>query len=183
MFDEDARLVWQAQNGDVEAVARIYECYQPSIFTYIYYRVGDQALAEDLTSEVFTRLVDKLPTYTPSERPILAWLYTVAHNLLVGHYRKNNQQPEKNLPATLPDGSAGPEARTEAHLWREGLQMALHQLTEEQQQVIILKFVQDYSNAEIAAVLGKTEGAVKSMQHRALAALHRILERDYSYER
>jgi RNA polymerase sigma-70 factor (ECF subfamily) len=182
----DTALVHRAKQGDQSAFVAIYEQYQPSIYTYIFYRVGDGMLADDLTADVFVRLVDKIRSFTPGERPLLAWLYTIAHNLVVDHYRHNGRthclpldEMSENLAA---DEASQPAQTAEQHLTQDWLRESLRRLTEAQRQVILLKFVEGKSNAEVAALLGKDEGAIKSLQHRALAALSRALEEDHHYE-
>lgn len=187
MSQNDVALVRRAKQGDQTAFVAIYEQYQPSIYTYVFYRVGDGMLAEDLTADVFVRLVDKIRTFTPGERPILAWLYTIAHNLVIDHYRHNGHTrplPFDDMDKSLTASEASqPALAAEERLTQDCLREALRSLTEAQRQVILLKFVEGRSNAEVAALLGKDEGAVKSLQHRALAALNRILDEDHHYER
>ncbi len=184
MSQNDAGLIRRAQQGDQQALVEIYERCQPSIYTYIFYRTGDQALSEDLSAEVFVRMIDKLSTFVLDQRPILAWLYTIARNLVIDYYRRANKQVAIEVEDTLmaDDETTRPAAVVEMRLDQQSLVKALRHLTEEQRQVIILKFVEDRSNAEIATLLDKTEGAVKSLQHRALAALQRVLEQELSYE-
>jgi RNA polymerase sigma-70 factor (ECF subfamily) len=181
----DAGLIRRAQQGDQQALVDIYQRCQPSIYTYIFYRIGDQALSEDLTAEVFVRMIDKLPAFVQDKRPILAWLYTIARNLVIDHYRRAGKQVPLLIEESLmvDDELNRPPALVEQRLNRQNLIKALRHLTEEQRQVIVLKFVEDRSNAEVAVLLDKTEGAVKSLQHRALAALQRVLEQELSYER
>ncbi len=176
MDRDDALLVQRAQTGDQDALVEIYRRFQPSIYTYVFYRTGDQALAEDITADVFVRMVGKLHTFVPQGRPVLAWLYTIAHHLVIDHYRCTGNLSTLPLEESLvADASDQPAQIVENHFSQQRLVKALDQLTEEQRQVILLKFVEERSNMEVAAVLGKTEGAVKSLQHRALAALHRAM--------
>lgn len=170
----DANLVQRAKEGDKSAFVVLYERYQPPVFTYIYYRVDDLTLAEDLTAEVFVRLVAKIHTYRASS-PLLAWLYTIARNLISDHYRQARRETplfERTVMSTV-----DPTEEVHRHLRETELRAALKKLSEEQQQVVLLKFIERRSNAQIAALLGKTEGAVKSLQHRALETLRRILSK------
>jgi RNA polymerase sigma-70 factor (ECF subfamily) len=173
--DEEPMLIRRAKAGDPEAFAQIYDRCQPAIYRYILFRVNDGALAEDLTGEVFVRLVEKIDHFRYRGRPILAWLYTIARNLLNDHYRRASNS------ATVPL-DPGPAAAIADHRWsastsltRETLAAALDSLTEDQRQVILLKFVEGYENADVARLMQKPVGAVKSLQHRALAALRRVL--------
>lgn len=181
----EAGLIRRAQKGDREAVAELYDRCQASIFTYIFYRVGDQECAEDLTAEVFVRMIEKLPGYIHQDRPVLAWLYTIARNLVIDHYRNKyeiNPMPlEESLVANSQEHGY-PAQRTEEHLAQECLARVMQMLTEEQRQVIQLKFIEDREVAEVAAILDRNERAIRSLQHRALAALQRAIEQERCYE-
>lgn len=170
----DAALVERAKAGDEAAFTEIYEQNYHAIYKYVYFRVSDVALAEDITSDVFVRLVKKIDTFVP-KRPILAWLYTIAGNLVKDHYRRSSRATFSELDERLPSGKNDPAAATQVELTADYLKNALSHLTEEQQQVIVLKFVEMRSNADAADILGKSEGAVKSLQHRALDALKKLL--------
>jgi RNA polymerase sigma-70 factor (ECF subfamily) len=180
--EDEVRLVKQAQAGDEAAFVALYHQNQPSVYTYIYYRVGEQMTAEDLTAEVFVRLVSKIHKFKPGKRPILAWLYTIAGNLVTDHYRRNGRSTIVPLNETVRSNGHSPGHIIEKSLDHQRLVAAMAHLTEEQRQVVLLKFVERRSNLETAAILGKTEGAVKALQHRALAALRRVLEEDKHYE-
>jgi RNA polymerase sigma-70 factor, ECF subfamily len=182
VFPGEAELVRCAQAGEAAAFVAIYERCQPSIYTHVYYRVGDERLAEDLTSEVFVKLVAKIETFTYTGRPILAWLYTIASNLVADHHRRNGQVMHLPLDEQLHADEADLLTLTQRQLTQTRLAAALQQLTEEQRRVIVFRFVENRSNAEIAALLGKNEGAVKALQHRALAALRRLLKVEEPYE-
>lgn len=182
-MDDEALLVKQAQAGEEAAFVALYRQNQPSVYTYIYYRVGEQMTAEDLTAEVFVRLVGKIHTFTPGQRPILAWLYTIAGNLVADHYRRKGRVSWEPLNETVRSNGHSPAHVVQKAQEHDRLVAALEQLTEEQRQVVLLKFVERRSNAETAAIVGKTEGAVKALQHRALDALRRTLEKDDLYER
>jgi len=182
--EREARLVRRAQQGDPEAFAELYERYQPTIYTYIFYRVGDAEVAEDLTADVFVRLVEKIHTFQVQDRPLLSWLYAIARNLIIDRHRRLERAPSLPLEERLiaEDAESQPAQVAERTLTRECLAKAMRHLTEDQRQVILLKFVEDRSNAEVAAILAKTEGAVKALQHRALAALRRALNKEKCYE-
>jgi RNA polymerase sigma-70 factor (ECF subfamily) len=144
--------------------------------------VDDVATAEDLTSEVFVRMVEKIETFEARGRPFLAWLYAIANNLRVDHFRKTSRQPVSPLDESIPMQQASPTSSAEDRLWEECLRKAIKNLTEDQQQVILGKFIEERSNEEMAALLQKPEGAIKSLQHRALAALRKEIERTGCYE-
>lgn len=178
MSDDEARLIQRAKQGDPAAFAEIYEHCHPLIYRYIFYQLGDAVTAEDLTSEVFIRLVEKIDRFTYRGRPLLAWLYTIARNLVTDHHRRTKQvQPlesEKQLAAEETDV----EGSVLGKLTQRRLTIAVTQLTEDQRQVILLRFIEGLDNATVASILGKSVNAVKALQHRALASLRRILEKD-----
>jgi RNA polymerase sigma-70 factor (ECF subfamily) len=179
----DAHIVKRAQQGDQAAFTAIYDQYYDAVYTYLYYRVTDTALAEDLTADVFVRLVKYIHTFTPGDKPILAWLYTIAANLLTDHRRKNGRYTWLPLDESLTAGLTDPGGLSQQKWQHNCLLAAVNQLAEEQRQVVLLKFVEKWSNASIAQHLGRTEGAVKSLQHRALESLRRILVEEGMDER
>ena len=150
-------------------LGEIYDTNAPKIFRYLYHRVGDQALAEDLTSEVFVRFLHARPT--PDN--LLAFLYRMAHNLFVDYLRRNPRM--QSLDENLPADGGDPMRLAEIEMERVRLRRALLRLTPEQQQVIVLKFLEGLSNEEIARVVGKPVGAVKALQHRGLGTLRNLL--------
>ncbi|MDX1435158.1 MAG: sigma-70 family RNA polymerase sigma factor [Anaerolineales bacterium] len=179
---EVADLLTRAKAGDEDAFVELYEQHRSAVFTYIYYRVADQATAEELMAEVFVRMVEGAHRYKAQGKPVLAWLYTIARNLVIDHHRKTSRYQEVPIDSQLPAEAVGPEGVIEGALNADCLQRALEHLTEDQRLVILLKFVDRRSNAETAAILGKSEGAVKSLQHRALGALKRVIAREGCYE-
>ncbi len=176
---EAKQLVHAAQQYDDRALAQIYRLYSDRIYRYIYFRVGETNRAEELTGEVFVRLLENVVNFRlGAEGQALAltgWIYRIAHNLIIDEYRRRKVRGE---PDSLPDdwqGAAEPELPEDFQLTRADLQMALRQLTDEQQTVILLRFSEEMTSAEIAQVLGKSETAVKALQRRGLAALARYL--------
>ncbi|NLG51563.1 MAG: sigma-70 family RNA polymerase sigma factor [Chloroflexi bacterium] len=176
MPDDEPRLIQQAQAGNRSAFAALYRRYQQAVFTYVYYRVGDQYAAEDLAAEVFVRMVEKIGQYRHRGKPLLAWLYAIARNLLTDHYRLNARYKCLPLDETLATGHDDPAEETDHRLTTEAIARSLDCLTEPQRQVIIGRFIEGRSVAEMASILGKTEGAVKVLQYRALGALQRALK-------
>jgi RNA polymerase sigma-70 factor, ECF subfamily len=162
-----------AAKGDQEAFGVLYERYIGKIYSYIYYRVGNHSDAEDLTARVFLRAYCHVSSYTDRGVPISAWLYRIAHNLVANWYRDNNRRRDISLEDYLPIKSNGdhPEATLLHNEESERLLSIIRTLPPDRQQLIILKFVEHYSNAEIGKVMGKTEGAVKSLYHRTLLSL------------
>jgi RNA polymerase sigma-70 factor (ECF subfamily) len=146
--------------------AALYDRYAPALYRYIYYRLGAKSVAEDLTAEVFVRVLG-VKTAPDDWR---AYLYRIAHNLVVDYLRRNPAVFE-GMSESLLDERADPVAHAELEDERRRLRRAIARLTPEQQQVIVLRFVEEMSNAQIAQILGKPEGAVKALQHRALTNL------------
>jgi RNA polymerase sigma-70 factor (ECF subfamily) len=180
--DDEALLVRRAKQGDEAAFAEIYTRHHDAVYAYLYYRVNDVQVAEDLTGEVFLRLVAKVGRFTYRGRPILAWLYTMARNLLIDHQRKQAQSGTLALEDQWETTDPSPSEVTQRGLTRECLIRALKRLTEDQQRVLLHKLMEGRSNAEVADLLGKSEGAIKSLQHRALASLRRAVLEERCYE-
>ena len=185
MIDSEAQLIRRAQQGDAEACSALYDRHYDAVYRYCYYRVSDVAQAQDLTSEVFVRMVDKLDTFHVRGRPLLAWLYTIARNLVADTHRRNSKAVHLSLDSMTrirATERGDPVRHIERQIQAECLAAALEYLTEEQRQVILLKFMENYRNGQIAQMLGKSEGAIKSLQHRALNALRRALEKERCHE-
>ena len=170
--NEEALWRERASQGDALALGRIYDAYAARIFRYMYRRLGDRQLAEDLTGDVFVRLVEAGGTPRFCQGSLAPWIYRLAHNRLVDHFRRHHELP---LPEDI---ELAGEEDSRAGIHRSELRVALRTLTPDQQQVIALKFFEGLSNGEIAAALDKPEGAVKSLQHRALENLRRHLQPD-----
>ncbi len=179
---DDKRLVKRAQKGDRRAVAALYANYQARVHRYIAYRVGDPTLAEDLTADVFVSMVRHIGNYESRGRPFLAWLYVIAGNTCKMYYRRQNLVEFETMPEEMIDRRSGPEDAAHLRLSQERLLAAMPRLTESQRQVILLKFIEGFDNAEVAAMLEKTEGAIRVLQHRALAALRRALAEEGQHE-
>ncbi len=173
MVDEK-QLVAQAQQGHREAIAALYGAHQARIYRYIAYRAG-RAAADDLTAEVFVAMVRHIGRYEERGRPFLAWLYAIAGNVVKMHFRNQNQTEYSPLEDELVDQGPAPADVADRRLTQGRLLAAMPALTPDQREVILLKFMEGFSNAEAAAVMGKTEGAIRVLQHRALSALRRAL--------
>lgn len=173
---DETTLVLRACRMEQAAISALYRRHVQAIYRYIYYRVSDAHTAEDLTAEVFLRAIEGLPNYEPRGAPFAAWLYRIAEARVADHFRRERRMGTLTVvDEDWPSGEDSPLVRVEQSLDRGALRVALTQLTLDQQQVIILKFVEGLSNAEVARILDKTEGAVKSLQHRALATLQRLM--------
>ena len=177
LLAEESSLVEQAKAGDTEAFGQLYEASLDRVYQYIFFRVPDEQSAEDLTSQVFLKAWEKLDQYRPRS-PFLAWLYAIARNSVVDHYR--SQRPAVALDDVAPVRSheAGPDTATEQKFELESLRLAILQLTAEQQEVLILKFIAEFNTEEVARHMGKTQGAVRALQMRALQALAKIIGTD-----
>lgn len=184
MLAEETALIERARQADPDAWGTLYERHAQAIYSYLYYRLRDRELAEDLTADVFTRALTAIERYSDRGLPFGAWLHRIAHNLMIDATRRRARQPEpldEDWPLAA-DEAESPQAWLEMQLTHDALGAALTELTEAQQQVIILRFVQEKSLAEVAQVLGKTQGAIESLQHRALAALLRVLQRSQALD-
>ena len=173
VLNED--LIHRAQEGETIVVSAIYERYQRGIFRYLYYRVGDQQTAEDLTSEVFLRMIEALSNYNNQKISFQAWLFQIARNLSIDHYRKMSIQQNVPLEDNLPmDGDEPLELITQ-ELTSEKLRLALVKLPENQRDVIVMRFVSGMPIGEVAETLHKSEDSIKGLQRRALMALRDIM--------
>ena len=175
----DDELVRAAQGGDVAAFGQLYERYFEKVYSYLSFKAGNATEAEDLAGQVFLKAMESLRGYKWTGVPFQAWLFRIAHNLLVDNLRRRSKRVSEPLDEALPDRrrEADPEAHLAEKLTRQGLLHAVERLTELQRQVIQLKFAGGLSNAEAAQIMGKTEGAVKALQHAALQALQRQFAR------
>ena len=177
----DVDLVRRAQAGDVNAVGELYDRHHEHIFRYVWLRVHDNRSAEDLTGEIFVRMVASLPDYRPTPVPFRAWLYRVAHNLVVDHFRRESGHVlvSLDLAEGLHGESDNPASIIERRLTLERVQRALAGLDPSQREVVILRFLVGLPLREVALALGKTVVAVKSLQHRGLMALRTALSHPY----
>jgi len=173
---QEESLVRRAQQGEPEAFAQLYEAHFDKMHRYIVLRVRNQADAEDLTQQVFLKALESIGSYRWRGMPFSSWLFRIAHNQVVDHFRKRRKE-KRTLPldeARTVSG-ADPALLAEQRLRLEQLAVAYQQLTEAQREVISLRLAGGLSVAETAKVMGKSEGAVKVLQHDALVKLRRIL--------
>ncbi|MGI8423665.1 MAG: sigma-70 family RNA polymerase sigma factor [Chloroflexota bacterium] len=177
----DADLVRLAQKGDAASFGALYERYFDKVYSYLAFKLGNPTDAEDVAEQVFLKALESLGGYKWTGVPFQAWLFRIAHNMMVDALRRRSRRPSEPLEraSELSDErrAADPEAMLAEKLSREGLLVAVEGLTELQRQVISLKFAGGLSNAEVARLMGKSEGAVKALQHAALASLQRLLVR------
>jgi RNA polymerase sigma-70 factor (ECF subfamily) len=174
-------LVERAQAGEAEAFGLIYDRYFDTVFRFVYFRVGNRQLAEDLTADTFLRALKRIGSFTWQGRDLGAWLVTIARNLVADHFKSGRYRLEVTTGDVLdaeredrgPEGS--PESAVIDHVTNVALLQAVKQLNPEQQECIVLRFLQGFSVAETAQAMGKNEGAIKALQYRAVRTLARLL--------
>ncbi|GAA4218193.1 ECF subfamily RNA polymerase sigma factor, BldN family [Actinocatenispora rupis] len=180
------RLVQRAQAGDTEAFGQIYDRYCDTVFRFIYFRVSTRQTAEDLTSETFLRALRRIGSFTWQGRDLGAWLVTIARNLVADHFKSGRYRLEVSTAEVLdadspergPEGS--PESAVVDKLTNQTLLEAVKRLNPEQQECIVLRFLQGFSVAETAQTMGKNEGAIKALQYRAVRSLARLLPEGFT---
>ena len=175
--DHIRKLVERAQQGDRSALEELYLIHFDRIYSYLHVSVGNRHDAEDLTTQTFLKMLESIGRFRWQSAPFSAWLFRIAHNLAMDHFRARKRvQPEEEVPEPL--GSEEPSAELEAmqSIGRQSMLELIDTLSHEQQQVLTLKFVFNFANADVAKILDKTEGAIKSLQHRALASLQKQLQ-------
>lgn len=168
----EEQILALAAQGDADAFGCLYERYVERIFNYVYYRTGNSDDAEDLTARVFQRAFNHIQRYNDRGLPFSAWLYRIAHNLVANWHRDRSRRQEIPInEAPLIAHGDTPEPRLVRSEREESLLRLIRSLPAERQALLIFKFVDDLSNAEIGAILGRSEGAIKSLYHRTLLAL------------
>ena len=170
---EISRLVERVISGDLEAFGQIYGIYRDQIYRYVFYQVRDRMTAEDLTEEIFMKAWGSMGKQKKQVRTFSSWLYRIAHNHIIDYFRTRRQH--ESLDETIPDASAGPLEEVEARLMQQQLAESLSCLLPQQRQTIILKFIEELDNCEIARIMQKRPGAVRVMQMRALEKLRQKL--------
>jgi RNA polymerase sigma-70 factor (ECF subfamily) len=172
-------LVQRAQAGDAEAFGELYDRYVDQVYRYIAYRVASSQVAEDLTSETFLRALRRISSFTWQGRDVGAWFVTIARNLVADHYKSGRYRLELTTDDVAQSGSApvieGPERAVLEGMNNKVLLQAVKQLNTEQQECIVLRFLQGMSVAETAQIMGKNDGAIKALQYRAIRTLARLL--------
>jgi RNA polymerase sigma-70 factor (ECF subfamily) len=169
----EAEVLARASQGDRDAFGSLYERYVDRIFNYVYYRTGNTHDAEDLTARVFQRAMNHIHNYTDRGVPFSAWLYRIAHNLVANWHRDRSRRQEipiNDVPV-LPAKGDHPETKLVRTEEQDALLRLIRKLPPERQHLLILKFVESLSNAEIGQIMGRSEGAIKSLYHRTLLAL------------
>ena len=171
-------LVVRAQGGDRAALEDLYLIHFDRIYSYLHMSVGSRHDAEDLTTQTFVKMLESIGRFRWQSVPFSAWLFRIAHNLAMDHFRSRRRwQPEEEIPEPSGAEETSAEEQALAAIGQTGLLELIGRLSPEQRQVLTLKFVFRFSNGEAASILGKTEGAVKSLQHRALSSLQKHVAR------
>ncbi len=175
---DERLLIQRAQRGDGDAFASLYREHVQAIYRYIYHRLNDVQLAEDLTGDVFTRALKSMSSYQDQGKPFIAWLYRIAHARVVDHYRRVDRRPQES---DIEDEPIPVSADLDQNVVRKqaasALRAAITGLTDEQQQVVILRFIEGHRLETVAEIMGKNPNAIKALQHRALRSLAGRLER------
>ena len=173
-------MIKSAQAGDQVAFDRLYHRYTDALYRYIYHQCYDAPMAEEVLGELWLRVVERVGQFKPPsdhvEQAFTGWLYRIARNLMIDQYRRRKRHPHVSLPETIESNDAIAE-QAEDRANRAEVQAALQKLTDGQRDVVVLRFFEGYTSAEVAEITGRTEYAVKSLQHRALAALERVLRK------
>lgn len=172
--DEPA-LVRRAQQGDKEAFADLYESYFDKVYRYLTLKTGSRAEAEDMTQQVFVKAYRSIRSFKWKGVPFSSWLFRIAHNVMVDFFRRQAKQPTVPLDESLVAGDENPMKAAELRFDVERVAVATRRLTDAQREVISLRFAGGLAIAEVAEAMGKSQGAVKALQHSAIAALRRLL--------
>ena len=176
--ESESALIERAKQ-DPEAFGELYERYVDRIYNYIYYRVGNAHDAEDLTARLFYRVLKALPRYVDRGAPFASWLYRIAHNLVANFHRDRRRRPSLSIDdlPLISNWREAPEQVAEQHDEERTLWQAINALSEDRRELLTMKFGEGLSNAQIGKMMGRTEGAIKSLYHRTLISLREELER------
>ncbi|HLF73204.1 MAG TPA: sigma-70 family RNA polymerase sigma factor [Anaerolineales bacterium] len=166
----------QAKSGDREAFARLYDAYVERVYRFIYFRISEDEATEDLVSQVFLKAWENLGRYRAGSSPFIAWLYTIARNLVIDYYRAKKDVLPLEEAAALPSDMQSPDEEAQLHFDLQAMRDALQFLTGDQQQVLILKFIAGLPNESIARIMNKREGTIRGLQMRALQILSKYLQ-------
>lgn len=168
-------IIGRAVSGDTEAFGRLYDTYADRIYRHIYYRTSNIEDARDLTQEVFVKAWQALPKFKQTKTPFLGWLFTISHNRVIDYYRTRKNHAYLNEAIDMEDNKRSPETLLEDQFTQQEVRRAILQLPEDQQQVILMSFIEGFEYREIASALNKSEGNVRVIVHRALKKMRDIL--------
>jgi len=172
---DEQQVISRAKQGDKNAVSALYRRYVQAIYRYVSYRVESDAIAEDLTSEVFLHMVQGLPHYQQTEAPLGAWLFRIAANQIADYYRRKRHVTSEPISDDRPSDDTDPFGKLEDEEERTQIREALKMLPDDYQTLLILRFMQQLPHSEVAAIMRKSEAAIRVMQHRALKALAKAI--------
>ena len=173
------KLVERAQAGERDALEELYLIHFDRIYSYLHMTVGNRHDAEDLTTQTFLKMLESIGRFRWQAAPFSAWLFRIAHNLSMDHFRANRRwQPEEEVPEPPDSEERSAEDEAMQSIGRQSMLQLIDTLSPEQQQVLTLKFVFNFPNGDVATILEKTEGAIKSLQHRALVSLQKQIAPD-----
>ena len=170
-------IIERAKAGDTAAFGQLYDMYADRIYRHIYYRTSNMEDTKDLTQEVFIKAWHALPRYKQGKTPFLGWLFTISHNRVIDYYRTKKDNTYLNDSIIIEDRKANPEMLAEAKFTQQEIRRAILQLPEDQQQVILMSFIEGFDYNEIATTLHKSEGNIRVIMHRALKRMREILHR------
>jgi len=173
-------LLESAAGFNEKALSELYDRYEARIYSYIYRRTGNETLAEDLTAQVFLKMLEAIRSDKAWHSSFSGWLYRIAHNAVIDYYRLRDRQQQVSLEDTLTTTASdhNPVVMAEDSLDAERLRTAISRLTEEQAEVITLRFLEGYNISEVAEMLDKTEGSIKALQYRAVTTLRQLLQHE-----
>ena len=175
--EEETLLIRKAASGEANAFARLYDFYVDEVYRFIFFRVSNEQIAEDLTSQLFVKVWDKLDSYEPRGVRFGAWLFQIARNMVIDYYRTRKETVALEDGAlTKPDPQANVAKNVEKKLEGERMRAMLEHLTDDQREVITLKFIDGFSTNEIAEVMKKKPGAIRALQMRGLQQLAKIMD-------
>lgn len=179
LSSQEVQLIRKAVAGDANAFAGLYDAYVDEVYRFVFYRVNNQQTAEDLTSQVFLKAWDNLSRYKIRGLPFKAWLFQIARYTVIDHYRTQKETVPLEPEAMLePDPAVNVAREVEQQLEGERLRAMLEQLTEEQREVLTLKFIHGLNTQEVAQLMGKRQGAIRALQMRALQALAEVIGKE-----
>ncbi len=174
-MQDDQNLIQRAQKHDEEAFAELYERYFDKIYRYVCLKIGNRVEAEDMTQQVFVNALHSISSFKWRGLPFSAWLFRIAHNQVVDYLRKKTRQPLSPLNELITASGDNPQKITEQKINIEQLVLATKGLTSAQQEVIALRFAGDLPISQVAKIMGKSEGAIKALQHSAIVSLRKTL--------
>jgi RNA polymerase sigma-70 factor (ECF subfamily) len=173
---DEQSLVQRAQQHDQEAFAQLYEKYFDKIYRYVALKIGNRVEAEDMTQQVFVNALHSISSYKWRGFPFSAWLFRIAHNQVVDYLRKKTRRPTVSINESLTVSESNPQKTVEQKMNVEQLVLATRKLTPAQQEVILLRFAGELPIAQVAKIMGKSEGAIKALQHSAIVALRKTIK-------